>query len=134
MTQLFNRIEIKSHRRALRNNMPKVEVILWSRLKGRQIKGLKFWRQQGVGRYVLDFYCPANRLAIELDGDSHYLTDKARDADIRREEFIRSLDITILRFTNTEIYDNLDGVLQKIATTPAPPYQGGERGGLSDKS
>ena len=72
MTQYFNRPSVKPRRQALRRTMPKAEVLLWMQLKGRQLLGCKFRRQYSVGSYVLDFYCPEIRLAIELDGDSHF--------------------------------------------------------------
>ena len=72
MNEYFNQDSEKEKRQRLRNTMPDAEVILWSRLKGRQILGCKFRRQHSVGPFVMDFYSPEIRLAIELDGDSHY--------------------------------------------------------------
>jgi very-short-patch-repair endonuclease len=69
---LFNRFSDNSKRKELRLNMPKAEVVLWSRLKGKQLKGLKFRRQYGVGPYVVDFCCPELKLVIEVDGGSHF--------------------------------------------------------------
>ncbi|MBI4743473.1 MAG: endonuclease domain-containing protein [Actinobacteria bacterium] len=106
--------------------MPLAEVILWSRLKSRQLGGYKFRRQYSVEYFVIDFYCPELKLAIEVDGDSHY-TEKAGSSDKDRQIKIESFGIKILRFNNKEIYKNLDGVLLKILeqikqiTTPAPP-------------
>lgn len=136
MTQFFNRTDEKQKRRTLRNNMPKAEVILWSRLQRRQLLGCRFRRQFGVGIYVLDFYSPEARLGIELDGDSHF-QEGAVKHDERRRQFIESFGIKILRFLNPDVYENLDGVLETIATEvgrrrglkqppPAPPSQGGE--------
>lgn len=111
---MFNDETKKSFRQSLRNNMPSPEVILWSKLKGKQINRLKFRRQYGVGRYVLDFYCPERRLAIEIDGDSHY-TDSAKSYDKTRENFLLNLNIKTLRFTNQDILNNLNSVLLEIA-------------------
>ena|SRR3989344_2212612 len=110
----FNRKSQVTLRKKLRNNPPIAEVILWRYLKGSQLKGYKFRRQQGIGNYVLDFYCPILNLAIEIDGDSHF----NRKADVRdhaRQKYIESQGITMIRFTNTEIYKNLDSVLEIIS-------------------
>jgi very-short-patch-repair endonuclease len=78
----------------------------------------------------LDFYCPEIRLAVELDGDSHF-TDEAKARDLERQRWIESFGIRFLRFINVDVYDNLDGVLQVIATaieeTPLnPPFARGD--------
>jgi len=96
--------------------MPPTEVLLWSQLKGKQMRGCKFKRQYGVGSYVVDFYCPGLRLAIELDGDSHFL-DGAEARDMVRQSFIESFGISFLRFPNVEVMNNLDGVLETIYST-----------------
>ena len=70
--QKFNLPEQKLFRRELRRNMTSAEVTLWQMLKGKQVGGFKFRRQFGVGPFVLDFYCPVLRLAIELDGEYHF--------------------------------------------------------------
>jgi len=96
--------------------MPPTEVLLWSKLKGKQMLGCKFKRQYGVGPYIVDFYCPELRLAIELDGDSHFL-DGAEARDLVRQRFIESFDIKFLRFQNVEVTTNLEGVLETIYST-----------------
>ena len=124
MPEYFNRREEKHLRRRLRNNMPPAEVVLWSKLRGKQLLGRKFRRQFSVGPYCLDFYSPEIRLAIELDGDSHF-TEVAKRSDYERQAWIESFGIRFLRFTNTDIYENLDGVLdaivQAIENTPLNP-------------
>jgi very-short-patch-repair endonuclease len=114
MTEFFNRSDEKDRRRRLRNNMPPSEVLLWSKLRGKQLLGRRFRRQYSVGPYCLDFYCPEISLAIELDGDSHF-TDDAKRYDQERQEWIESFGMRFLRFTNTDVYENLDGVLHVIA-------------------
>lgn len=104
----------KNIRRHLRNNMTETEVILWGKLKGRQITGYKIRRQYGVGSYVVDFYCPQLKLAIEVDGESHY-TREGEEHDKKRDAFIRDKGIEIIRIPTSEIYDNLDGVVQHVA-------------------
>ena len=72
MNRIYNRRELKTRRQTLRSQMPPAEALLWQQIRGKQLLGYKFRRQYSVGRYVLDFYCPALRLGIELDGDSHF--------------------------------------------------------------
>ena len=86
---------------------------MWSKLKNRQICTQKFRRQFSVGPYVVDFYCPALKLAIEIDGDSHFQPgDQAKDR--KRERHIESFGIQFLRFRNNEVRENLRGVLEAI--------------------
>ncbi|MCL5062816.1 MAG: endonuclease domain-containing protein [Nitrospiraceae bacterium] len=113
MTKVFNTTDEKIKRRMLRSNMPQVEVILWSKLKNNGLKGYKFRRQYSVEKFVIDFYCPKLKLAIEVDGDSHFVEgSKIRDKE--RQAIVESFGITFLRFTNREIYENINGVLNKI--------------------
>ncbi len=112
MTKIYNRTEERIKRKILRSNMPQAEVILWSKLKGKGL-GHKFRRQYSIGKFVVDFYCPKLKLAIEVDGDSHY-AGGAETRDRERQKIIESYDFTFLRFTNREIYENMEGVLSKI--------------------
>jgi len=97
----------------LRSNLPKAEVILWSRLKSKGLDGYKFRRQYSVGKFVIDFYCPRLKLAIEVDGDSHF-SEESEVCDRERQRFIESFEISFLRFTNKDIYENLGEVLAAI--------------------
>jgi very-short-patch-repair endonuclease len=102
------------------------EVRLWNQLKGRQIGDMKFRRQYSVGPYILDFYCPALKLAIEVDGESHCM-EPERDA--LRQARIEAFGIRFLRFTNREVMEHLESVVEVIqrevevslSTSPAPP-------------
>ena len=114
MTKVFNKGSEKEKRRLLRNNMPKAEILLWSKLKGRGLSGFKFRRQYGVNKFVLDFYCPELKLAIEIDGDSHFMKG-AKESDLERQEMIESYGIVFLLFTNTDIYENMNAVLERTA-------------------
>ncbi len=111
--KVFNKKELKSRRKYLRNNMTPAETILWSRLKNRQLGGLKFRRQESIKTYIVDFYCPMKKLAIELDGDVHGYKDRI-NSDLKRQKEIEELGIKIIRFTNNDVKDNLYGVLQEI--------------------
>jgi very-short-patch-repair endonuclease len=113
MTLVFNRKKNQEKRRYLRKNMPKSEVLLWTKLKNRQMHEERFLRQYGVDQYILDFYCPQLKLAIEIDGDSHFMPG-AEEQDKTRQEYIEAYDIRFLRFTNTDVCENLDGVYQMI--------------------
>jgi len=121
MTEIFNRLPQKDLRKILRHNMPKAEVVLWSRIKGRQVNGRKFRRQYSIGKYVVDFYCPECELIIEIDGDSHYSGVETKNYDSTRQECIESLGLKFLRFTNLEIYNNLQTVLDVIYEFTRPP-------------
>jgi very-short-patch-repair endonuclease len=131
ITTAFNRTNQKIKRKTLRKNLPLAEIILWDRLKGRQLSGYKFRRQYSVEDFVIDFYCPELKLAIEVDGDSHYRED-ALLSDKKRQIGIETFGIRFLRFTNREIYENVEGVLLKIQerikqiTSPTPPCKGGD--------
>jgi len=102
MTKVYNKKKGKENRRVLRRNMPNAEKLLWARLRGRQILGFKFRRQFGVGRYSLDFYCPELKLAIEMDGNSHFLSRDVVEYDRDRQNHIEALGISFLRFTNIQ--------------------------------
>ena len=102
MTRVYNRKEQTPTRKRLRSESPKPERLLWWRLRGKQLDGLKFRRQYGVGEYVIDLYCPVAKLAVEVDGETHFSpTAEARDA--RRQALIESFGIRVLRFTNPEV-------------------------------
>ncbi len=109
----YNDQGLKSLRRTLRKNLTDHERLLWSKLCNRQLDGYKFYRQYGVGRYVVDFYCPEKRIAIELDGGHH--TEKTNLLlDAERDKALKVLNIRVLRFWNHEVKTNLYGVLETI--------------------
>src|SRR4030042_3129687 len=89
ITKTFNRTNITTKRKTLRRNLPLAEVILWNRLKGKQLEGYKFRRQYSVEHFVIDFYCPKLKLALEVDGDSHF-TDDTDLSDIQRQSQIET--------------------------------------------
>lgn len=113
MPRFHNRYEQNPLRKNLRNNLTKPEVVLWSYLKGRQFNGYKFRRQHGIGRYVVDFFCPRLRLAIELDGGQHR-DESSIEYDKERDAWLASLGIEILRIGNDELFSNRDGVFDKL--------------------
>ena len=112
--RIYNRTENLDTRRNLRRNAPPAEVILWQKLRGGQITSAKFRRQYSVGRFVLDFYCAEVKLGIELDGASHE-DEAAQSYDSARQAAIEALGITVLRFTNEQVYGQLGVIVENIA-------------------
>ena len=117
MTQFNNLKNLKPIRKMLRNEPTPAEKLLWNKLRNSQLDDKKFRRQHSVGNYILDFYCPKQKLAIELDGDSHF-TEVGIKSDAKRTEFLNNVGIRVLRFTNKEIFENLESVLKKIRNHP----------------
>ena len=97
----------------LRNNATSAEAILWRALKGKQVDGLKFRRQFGIGPYVIDFHCPEIRLGIELDGGVHK-TSYTHEYDEMRNRFLAENGIRVLRFDNEVVYNNVEGIIEAI--------------------
>ena len=115
MTNYFNCGAAKDKRRALRQTETPTETLLWERLRNQRAGNLKFRRQYGVGVYILDFYCPSCRLAIELDGESH-ASAEAQEYDAERTEFLSMLDVRVLRFANYIVHQQIDAVMDTILT------------------
>jgi very-short-patch-repair endonuclease len=113
MTRIYNRPSEKEKRRELRRSMTKAEVLLWIQLKNKKLLGQRVLRQYSVGPYVLDFYIPKLKLAIEVDGATH-MTDEEKEYDRHRQEEIENLGIRFLRFRNPEVYSEMSSALQKI--------------------
>jgi len=109
----FNRSQDKDKRRQLRNSMTPTEILLWIRIKNGQLNGLMFRRQTSIGGYVVDFYLPQHKLAIEIDGPSH-LGPEAAEYDQERQKTIEDLGVIFLRFTNDDVYNRIDWVLNRI--------------------
>ena len=110
---IYNNKTLRDRRRELRNNQTEVEKLLWTHISKNKINGLRFLRQYGIGPYILDFYCPKIRLAVELDGSPHReKQNKLYDAD--RERYLENLDIKIIRFWNDDVLKNLSNVLDKL--------------------
>ena len=107
--------------RALRRKMTLPEVILWQELRGGKLKGLQFRRQHPVGPCILDFYSPAARLAVEIDGSSHANERQSRH-DERRDRWLAARDIRVLRVGASDVLrdENLDDVLNCIERASAP--------------
>lgn len=126
---------MQNHARELRNNGTDAERILWQRLKGRQIAGVKFRRQQPIEEYIVDFVSFSPKIVIELDGGQH-LENAGYDA--KRDTCLRLNGFAVLRFWNNEVVENIEGVLEVIRrrclkdespTPQPPPARGGGVGG-----
>ncbi|MDY0014859.1 MAG: DUF559 domain-containing protein [Bacteroidales bacterium] len=97
----------------LRNNTTEAEKELWKHLKSKQIKGYHFRRQHPIHRFIADFFCYKCKLVIELDGRIHNeITVKERD--IEREKIIKEFGIKVIRFSNEQVFNEIDKVLYQI--------------------
>ncbi|AXH30687.1 endonuclease domain-containing protein [Francisella opportunistica] len=112
MTEVFNKQSTKDKRRKLRANQTVAERKLWSCIR-KDALGVRVRRQYGVGEYIVDFYIPTLKLAIEIDGDSHFTTD-ARQYDLVREDYMSSIGIRTIRYKNDDVINNIDSVFADL--------------------
>jgi very-short-patch-repair endonuclease len=115
MHQIHSDPALKSRRKELRRCLTPAEAALWKNLQRSQVGGKKFRRQHSVGPYILDFYCPECRLAVELDGQTHF-NPMSWEHDCRRTEYLKKLNIRVLRFENRDVFECPDWVLQEISS------------------
>lgn len=94
-------------------NQTNAEWQLWQYLRNRQFNELKFYRQYSAKNYILDFYCPTKKLAIEIDGGQHSLTQN-ENYDKSRSKQLADLNIRVIRFWNNEIFEDIEAVLDTI--------------------
>lgn len=113
MEQLNNKKILEPFRKNLRNNLTPAEAALWGYLKGKQMEGRKFRRQHSFGNYILDFYCPSEKLAIELDGEHHFTVEGAA-YDLERTRFLNAHGISVIRFENKLVFERLEFILDEI--------------------
>ena len=104
---------VKPLARELRNNQTDAEVLLWSRIRRKQILGVQFNRQKPIDRYIVDFYSASTKLVIELDGIQHYEID-AIEYDFERTKMLESFGLKVMRFDNSLIFSELDNVISII--------------------
>ncbi|HHT9120402.1 MAG TPA: endonuclease domain-containing protein [Candidatus Hypogeohydataceae bacterium YC41] len=104
---------LKGCSRELRTNMTDAERLLWSKVRRKQPDGYQFYRQKIIGNYIVDFYCPQANLIIEVDGGQHY-SDEGKRKDTLRDDYMASLGLKVLRFSDKEVLENLKGVIEKI--------------------
>jgi len=123
---------LKIYNRELRNNMTDAERRLWSTIRMKKINSCQFYRQRIIGDYIVDFYCPRAKLVIEVDGGQHYSDDMA-EVDRKRDDYLKNLGLKVLRFSNTEVLNNIEGVVESILENmgiiqenpPTPPFAKG---------
>lgn len=113
MTKHFNRTSKKEKRRLLRKQQTFKEKILWTHLLNRQALGYKFRRQYSVDHYIIDFYCPELKLAIELDGEVHDSPEQ-KEYDKVRQEYIEAFGVTFIRIRNEEFPGNPNKAFGRI--------------------
>lgn len=126
--------ELKDLARTLRNNSTKAEIKLWSYLKGKQLSGCDFHRQKPIDNFIADFFCSTLMLAIELDGYTHGF-EEVFERDKKKEHRLNELGITVLRYRDEDVMNNIEGVLEDIKVcirkmvnkhTPRSPISRGE--------
>lgn len=128
---------LKEVARKLRTEMTASEQRLWSRLRGKQLQGVQFYRQKPIGGYIVDFYAPKAKLVVEVDGPQHLDVDHAKQ-DVERDGYLAAQGLQVLRFNNLQVLQELDGVVEVIyqevmerlnANPPNPPLlKGGHKG------
>jgi very-short-patch-repair endonuclease len=106
--------------RSLRANGTAAERRLWSVLRGRALGGFRFRRQHPFGPYIVDFFCCSARLAIEIDGSQHWRSPQMR-IDTQRDEYLRERGVRVLRFSNSEVLSQTEGVVETILRALCEP-------------
>jgi len=103
--------------------MTDAEKLLWSKVRGKQLGDVQFYRQKIIGDYIVDFYCPKAKLVIEVDGAQHYEDDGA-EKDRIRDDQMRALGQNVLRFSNREVLGDIAGVIEAVKESlPASLFQ-----------
>lgn len=113
MRGLFILNFLRQYRKALRNNLTPAEAKLWSMLKNGNLLNRKFRRQHSIEDYIVDFYCPTERLIIELDGQVHFDTEQIA-LDAERDRRLTDMGYTVLRFENKRVFEDAEDVLRII--------------------
>ena len=93
--------------------MTNSERVLWSRLRGKQLLGVQFYRQKPIGNYIVDFFAPKAKLVVEVDGSQHMEIEHA-EKDKRRDEYLSSVGLTVLRFNSKEALEETDAIVEAI--------------------
>ena len=125
--------KLKQPARKLRSDMTDAEHLLWSRLRGKQILGVQFYRQKPLGQYIVDFHAPAAKLVVEVDGSQHF-EETGQLRDRKRDAYLESKGQKVLRFDNLQVLMETDAVLEtifgvvgaRVKSPLAPLFQRGE--------
>jgi very-short-patch-repair endonuclease len=123
---------LKEPSRELRKDMTDAERMLWSRVRRKQILGVQFYRQKPIGAYIVDFYAPSAKLAIEVDGSQHSTTEHMK-RDVERDRSLSEMGLKVMRFDNSQILSETDSVVEAILAEiqnrlqipPTPPLSKG---------
>lgn len=113
MTKHFNRTTEKVKRRQLRKDQTMAEKLIWRYLRNRKTEHIKFRRQYSIDKFIIDFYSPEIKLAVEIDGDVHELPEQ-KEHDIERQKHLKMYGIMFLRIKNEEIFGNPNEAFKKI--------------------
>jgi len=128
--------KLKTTARMLRKNLTDSELVLWWRLRGKQLAGVQFYRQKPIGDYIVDFYAPKAKLVIEIDGSQHFEAQHI-EKDKKRDEYLAGLGLMVLRFDSRQALKETEAVLECIFQTiterlteemqipPNPPFSKG---------
>lgn len=108
MTKYLYNINLKKLAAKLRNNSTLAETLLWNELKGKKMMGYDFHRQKPLGNFIVDFFSPKLKLIIEVDGVTH---DYSLRKDIKRQLILESMSLSVIRFLDSDVRNNLSGVL-----------------------
>ena len=129
---------LKDKSRQLRSNLTDSEKALWSRLRSKQVLGIQFYREKPIGEYIVDCFAPRAKLVVEVDGSQHMGSDHAQK-DRRRDGYLASQGLKVLRFGSREVLKERNAVIEVIYRTvieqlntqipPAPPFKKGGRKG-----
>ncbi len=128
--------KLKENSRSLRTNMTDSEQVLWQHIRRKQIHGVQFYRQKPLFAFVVDFYCPAAKLVIELDGSQHF-AEEHQAKDQGRDAVLAGSGLRVLRFDNGQILSETDAVLEviekivkeRVSLTRNPPQSPFVKGG-----
>ena len=99
--------------RDLRKNMTDAERLLWSKIQGKQLWGLQFYRQKTIDNFIVDFYCPRADLVIDVDGGQHY-TEDGLEKDKSRDQYLNAIGLRVMRFNNLDVLKNIEGVISML--------------------
>jgi very-short-patch-repair endonuclease len=105
--------KLKPLARNLRSNMTNAELLIWSKVRRKQIDNFQFYRQKNIGQYIVDFYCPRGKLIVEIDGGQHY-ENEGMKKDQERDRYLQKLGFTVQRFSDIDVLKNIDGVVETI--------------------
>lgn len=110
--KIYYNPKLVSLARKLRNNSTLAEILLWEEIKNQKMLGYRFLRQKPIGNYIVDFFCNKMKLVIEIDGDSH--REETFEHDMKRQKWLESIHLTVLRFDDLEVKKDMDNVLMAI--------------------